>query len=360
RVVTTVTTTTTTALPPIVMHPPKDLQERDPKQYPLAFTPTPNPLKKFAFDYHGRPASFHESEDPNETVRRFQESQAILDNSGGSIRREERHDNYETPKRSTKASHTHKKVDSIRDGAGLKRTATPPSIAEAAELASLQRKVKKPRSQLQRTQSEAKSITSLNQRTAAGAFPEASNLSPVTPDTESSAIGVLPPRAGARLAEQKRAHSPDKPSRHRLRELQADEDEEDDVDMADNESQDEESQPGPLLYGKKKKTSREMRNEQTAAGASQQGGAAATPPVVEDDVESALRAEPRTRPHLPNIFTSSQQDASLPSPSLSPITAAANAASRSRNNFDDSFGDTNEENASVVSGLELDEQSKSR
>ncbi|KAI7089215.1 WD40 repeat-like protein [Hortaea werneckii] len=359
RVVTTVTTTTTTALPPIVMHPPKDLQERDPKQYPLAFTPTPNPLKKFAFDYHGRPASFHESEDPNETVRRYQESQAILDNSGGSIKREERHDNYETPQRSTKAPHMHKKVDSIRDGAGLKRTATPPSIAEAAELASLQRKAKKPRSQLQRTQSEAKNITSLNQRTAAGAFPEASNLSPVTPDTESSGVGVLPPRAGARLAEQKRAQSPDKPSRHRLRELQADEDEEDDVDMADNESQDEESQPGPPLYGKRKKTSRQAANGQTAAGASQQGGATATPPVVEEDVDSALRTEPRTRPHLPNIFTSSQQDASLPSPSLSPITAAANAASRNRNTFDDSFGDINEENASVVSGLELDEQSKS-
>ncbi|KAI7062643.1 hypothetical protein KC352_g43493, partial [Hortaea werneckii] len=141
----------------------------------------------------------------------------------------------------------------------------------------------------------------------------------------------------------------------------ADEDEEDDVDMGDNESPDEESQPGPPLYGKKKKkTPRQVTHEQTAAGASQQGGAAATPPVVEDDADSTLRAEPRARPHLPNIFTSSQQDASLPSPSLSPITAAANAASRSRNHFDDSFGDTNEENASVVSGLELDEHSKSR
>ena len=37
QTITTVTTTTTVSLPPLVFKPPRDLFERDPKQYPLAF-----------------------------------------------------------------------------------------------------------------------------------------------------------------------------------------------------------------------------------------------------------------------------------------------------------------------------------
>ncbi len=59
-------------------------------------------------------------------------------------------------------------------------------------------------------------------------------------------------------------------------------------------------------------------------------------PTMEVDVEPVPMPANR-RPNLPNILTSSQQDASLPSPSLSPITAAANLASR-QNAFEVSFG----------------------
>jgi len=361
RVVTTVTTTTTTALPPISMQPPKDLHKRDLKQYPLAFTPTPGSLKRFAFDYHGRPTTFHESEDPSETMRKYQESQAKIQRHGGFIRNEERQENYETPVRSLKPQHVHKKVDNIRDGNGLKRTATPPSIAEAAELASLHRRTKKPRSQLHRTHSENTEQPSLDQRVASAALPLPTNLSPVTPDTELGTISVLLPKAGSSKHEGRRRRSPARPTQHRLRELQMDDDdEENDVEMADNESQDDESQPGPPLYGKRSKKARRMMDEHAIAGASQPSGAAATPPIAETDLQP-VRREDRPRPaYLPNIFTSSQQDASLPSPSLSPITAAANAASRNRNTFDDSFGEANDESASVVSGLELDSASKTQ
>lgn len=361
RVVTTVTTTTTMDLPPIVMHPPRDLQARDPKQYPLAFAPTPNPLKKFAFDYHGRPTTFHEAEDPRETMRKHQISQAAIDSQGGTIRREERQDNYETPVRGSKPRQLHKKMGSLKDGSGLKRTATPPSIAEAAELASLQRKKKKVRSQLHRTQSEVKELPSLNQRAAAGAIPGLANLSPVTPDTDTGAIRVPSQEAGSSKHDHTRRRSPGRPSQHRLRELQVDEDSEDDIEMVETESQGEESQPGAPIYGKHSKKARNLLSGHTVAGASQPSGAAATPPIVEDDLVPVLHEEQeqqRMRPHLPNIFTSSQQDASLPSPSLSPITAAANAASRNRNTFDESFAEANDETASVVSGLDLDDQSK--
>lgn len=360
RVVTTVTTTTTTALPPIVMHPPKDLHDRDPKQYPLAFTPTPHPLKKFAFDHHGRPTTFHESEDPNETARRYQEMEARIQKHNGSIRREERQGNYDTPVRGPRPQHINKKVDSLREGHGLKRTATPPSIAEAAELASLQRKLKKPRSQLQRAQSDMAEQSSSNQRAASVTFGLPSTLSPVTPDTESGASGRLPPRAGSSTHDSRRRRSLGRPSQQRLRELQMDE-HDNDVQMADTESQEDESQPGPPFYGKPSKKKRSIAaDEDAVAGASQLSGAAATPPIAETDLEPASRRVERPRPHnLPNIFTSSQQDASLPSPSLSPITAAANAAARNHNMFDESFAEANED-ASILSGLDLDDPSRTQ
>lgn len=40
---------------------PRDLHQRDPKQYPLASNPTPNILKKFYFDVGGQTACFEES-----------------------------------------------------------------------------------------------------------------------------------------------------------------------------------------------------------------------------------------------------------------------------------------------------------
>lgn len=61
----TTTTTTTTSFPPIVFKNPKNLLERDPKQYPLAATPTPQSIRKFQFDLDGIPACFEEGEDLN-------------------------------------------------------------------------------------------------------------------------------------------------------------------------------------------------------------------------------------------------------------------------------------------------------
>jgi len=64
---TTVTTTTTTtiSLEPFVLKPPVDLQNRDPKQYPLAFSATPMAIKRFGFDVSGMRASFEEVDDGN-------------------------------------------------------------------------------------------------------------------------------------------------------------------------------------------------------------------------------------------------------------------------------------------------------
>ncbi len=59
----TTTTTTTTSFPPLLMKTRQPLDSRDPKQFPLAFSPTPQALKHFQFDVDGRPAYFQEAED---------------------------------------------------------------------------------------------------------------------------------------------------------------------------------------------------------------------------------------------------------------------------------------------------------
>ncbi|KAF2215130.1 hypothetical protein CERZMDRAFT_109906 [Cercospora zeae-maydis SCOH1-5] len=351
QTVTTVTTTTTVSLPPLVMKPPKDLYDRDPKQYPLAFTPTPSSIKRFCFDVNGRPTVFHESEDPTETMRRYKQLQAKIHRSNGSIRQEERHDGYETPVRALDGQQQGKKPQGGR-AKSLKRSATPVSIAEAAELASLQRKTKKQRSSLHRTYSELTEQPSLNERSAARASQQLGNPSPVTPDTD--VMGALPRAAAGRQGPSK-SRAGGKPSHSRVQELQDDSQETQMVDLEDPEEDDSELSVGSSY------TSRNLSNlEQTAeAWAAQRASAAATPPITDTDLMPAPRAAESRRPNLPSILTSSQQDASLPSPSLSPITAAANLASR-QNAFDRSFAEHNEENASVVSGLDLDEDSKTQ
>ncbi|KAF7189453.1 Cell division control protein 4 [Pseudocercospora fuligena] len=350
QTVTTVTTTTTVSLPPLVIKPPRDLWERDPKQYPLAFSPTPQSIKRFCFDVNGKPTVFHESEDPEDTMRKYSELQDRIHRNNGCIRQEERQDGYQTP-----SQHLSKKVNGMRASHGLKRTATPPSIAEAAELASLQRKTKKQRSSLHRTYSEMTEQPSLNERSAARslhAHHNPSHPSPVTPDTD--IMGGIP-RTAANRREVGKNRGTSRPSHSRVRELQ---DDSQDVLMSDNEPQDDEDD-SQLLYEKRKSKKRSFAEHNTASSTSHRAGTSATPPITETDLEPVVREEEIRRPLLQGLLTSSQQDASLPSPSLSPITAAANLASR-QNAFDSSFGEHNDENASVVSGLDLDDDSKTQ
>lgn len=345
QTVTTVTTTTTVSLPPLIMKPPKDLHDRDPKQYPLAYSPTPSSIKKFCFDVNGRSTAFHEPEDPVETLQRHRALQARIQRSKGFIRQEEKHDDYETPLHS-------RQLQSKKPSNSLKRSATPVSIAEAAELASVQRKTKKQRSSLHRTYSETTELPSLDERSGPRQSQQPRNPShpsPVTPDTD--VVGALPRAASSRLGANK-GKAGSKPSHSRVQELQ---DDSQDTQMADGEDVDEDDSEMSLGG---QHSSRNARKGQDATNwATQRADATATPPIADTDLMPAPRAEESRRPHLPGIMTNSQQDASLPSPSLSPITAAANLASR-QNAFDLSFGDHNEETASVVSGLDLDDDSK--
>ena len=67
--VVTTTTTTTTTFPPLVLKGSRHLQDLDPREYPLATTPTPPSLKRFCFDVGGRPTIFHEADHAAESYR---------------------------------------------------------------------------------------------------------------------------------------------------------------------------------------------------------------------------------------------------------------------------------------------------
>ncbi|KAF2724822.1 WD40 repeat-like protein [Polychaeton citri CBS 116435] len=347
QTVVTTTTTTTVTLPPLVIKPPKDLYERDPKHYPLAFSPTPHSIKRFCFDLHGRPTTFEEVEDAGETSRRFHELQSRIKRHHGSIREEEKQlDELDTPEHRFRQSHVNSKVHSIRGSNAPKRTATPPSIAEAAELASLQRKTKKPRSQLHRTFSELEEAPFAIQQAPSAGATHIGNPSPVTPDTDVGTIGLLTSKAGS---SKRGAHrrSPARTQHSRLKQQLSDDE---DVTMNDGESQEDES-----TTFKGGSSSQSSKGDPDVVDT----GIATTPPIGDEDDLLTQNPEHRQRPHLASILTSSQQDASLPSPSLSPITAAANLASRNQNAFEASFARHNEvEDASVISGLDLDEREK--
>ncbi|TKA68597.1 hypothetical protein B0A55_08911, partial [Friedmanniomyces simplex] len=360
---TVVTTTTRTriSLQPLITQPAVDLEERDPREYVLAHVPTPEWLRKVQIEQNGRTVTFQEAEQPSATVQAYQDRQRKIGEQGGTIKTTSRLENYETPTRGLGQQQGKQRGQHKREASGLKRTATPLSADEAAELGSLERRIKKPRSQLQRTASTLSEQPSLNQRAASGAFQVPSNASPVTPNTEASAATALQPRANGNNKK-----GLGNPALHRLRqsELPTDDlsDRESDVQMEDRDSQEDDSQLGPPFYGMHRRKQRKAEEGAAVAGASRSSGTAATPPVIHDDVDddpepvlNQPQRPERQRPLLQNILTSSQQDASLPSPSLSPITAAANAASRNRNLFEQSFASHNDENASVVSGLDLDD-----
>ncbi len=68
--VVTTTTTTTTNFPPFVLKAPQYLHDLDPKQYPLAASPTPQSIKKLCFEVEGKPTIFEEADDTLDTIEK--------------------------------------------------------------------------------------------------------------------------------------------------------------------------------------------------------------------------------------------------------------------------------------------------
>jgi F-box and WD-40 domain protein CDC4 len=85
-IVITTTTTTTTNFPPLLMKAPQHLHSLDPKEYPLAASPTPASIRKFRFNIGGRSAIFEEAEDVDHTLNNLKRQHDRLEASNGMIR----------------------------------------------------------------------------------------------------------------------------------------------------------------------------------------------------------------------------------------------------------------------------------
>lgn len=151
--VVTTTTTTTTTFPQLVMKPPRELNELDPKEYPLAAVPTPAALKRFAFDIDGKPAYFREEDDADASLRNLESMVKELNRNNGMIRTEVRgKEQFVLPNNCLTSPLASAAIQAAaQPGSSRKRPASPVSISEAAErVATLQNRGQK-RRQMART-----------------------------------------------------------------------------------------------------------------------------------------------------------------------------------------------------------------
>ncbi|KAJ5707756.1 hypothetical protein N7488_007557 [Penicillium malachiteum] len=84
--VVTTTTTTTTSFPPLIIRPPRAVRDLDARQYPLAASPTPSPLKNLKFNIGETSIIFNEPDDSVTAASQLKERNDALRASNGLIR----------------------------------------------------------------------------------------------------------------------------------------------------------------------------------------------------------------------------------------------------------------------------------
>lgn len=84
--VVTTTTTTTTRFPPLIMRPPSKSYQLDSKQYPLAATPTPIGLRNIALEVGGKATIFREAADATVALEQLVEEQKVLSSNRGKVK----------------------------------------------------------------------------------------------------------------------------------------------------------------------------------------------------------------------------------------------------------------------------------
>ncbi|KAL8907425.1 MAG: hypothetical protein Q9171_005867 [Xanthocarpia ochracea] len=314
--VVTTTTTTTTEFPPLVIKAPRNLQDLDPVDYPLARLRTPASLRNVQFTIGDQTAVLKEADDTIRSVNEWDQQQAALRESRGVLRFTTTLEN---------------EADSGTDRTGhitsshLKRPLSPVSISEAARIAGHSRPRKRrhgvaepsnandvqqehhtkgsSRAGLRRssrsTPSRALPQPQPEGRSKRNAYDtERQFLLGETFRAELSSLGsqTLSPRS----------EIPSVPSfleRSNLEGKSSDHD-------------------NPLYIDL---TSQQTREDSDLPGA-------VTPVRTEDDVvdqHQPVEQGPPTRPLRPSVLdTTTAQDMSLPSPSLSPVTAALNLRHR--------------------------------
>ncbi|KIX96603.1 uncharacterized protein Z520_07869 [Fonsecaea multimorphosa CBS 102226] len=304
--VVTTTTTTTTKFPPFIIRPLRRTKDLDLKQYPLAASPTPAGLKKIHFEIGGKHTIFREAEDTTLALEQLQEEQRSLRNANGALETVETFQPYtDVPSAGSKFTSVRRRVQ--------RRPASPESITDSEE----------------HPQSRDPSFTSsrAGPSTRYRSDPVVSNshyqsINPITPDSipkssnGSRVLNMREPREQASSSRSKNTLLPS-PKMHQQ------------PPFPNPES----SSPRPTQYYS-------LESEDGASSADRshlerrthrdisQETAVPTPPIMEDAEPSSAR--PRSRRALSSVparlhvaESPSVQDGSLPSPSLSPVTAAA-------------------------------------
>ncbi|KAL8869408.1 MAG: hypothetical protein Q9174_004291 [Haloplaca sp. 1 TL-2023] len=340
----TTTTTTTTNFPPIIIQGPRNLHDLDPVQYPLAGQRTPEPLRKVQFTVGGRTALFREAEDPVSSLNEWEEEQKALRDSKGLVRSTARTEpetrtpasNRSDRNESSGISHSDTRSTKAKH---LKRPLSPVSISEAARRAGQT----SPRKRRHLAPQSAIADSSQNESCSQdSAHPGLRRSSRSTPSRVISQTANSFPPAQSKARPQQifpdggspfsqpvsqqdsfettlespgiRAWSP--PSSHEGSQLLPQGTVTDDVSQHNFTSR-----------------SHETREDSDLPGA-------VTPVRTEDDVveqPAEVDPDPRIRRPRPQVLnTTAAQDMSLPSPSLSPVTAALNLRHRT-SYFDDVF-----------------------
>ncbi|KAL8677258.1 MAG: hypothetical protein Q9186_006294 [Xanthomendoza sp. 1 TL-2023] len=328
--VVTTTTTTTTEIPPLVVKAPRNVQDLDPVDYPLAKLPTPASLRNVQFVVGDQLAVVREADDTVGGLNEWTRQQTALRESNGVLRSiTNSRDNAETL--ASRLSDQGRSLETSQEnipykrGKPLKRPHSPISIDEAARLA-VQSRPPKRRYRVAGSASahgtepkhprrhESRSALRRSSRsTPSRALPQAqseghSQRKPYdiesqvglgetfNKEAEISGPQTLSPRSEFPSAQsfQEGSYLEGKPGDHDGQLY---------IEFSGNETREDSNLPG-----------------------------AVTPVRTEGDVtEQVMPVEsdpPLRRPRPSVLDTTTAQDMSLPSPSLSPVTAALNLRNR--------------------------------
>ncbi|KAF2749766.1 WD40 repeat-like protein, partial [Sporormia fimetaria CBS 119925] len=301
--VVTTTTTTTTSFPPILMSAPRCLSSLDAKDYPLAHVPAPESIRRFSFAAGDAEARFEEADHVGAKVQEQQHLYECLKASNGKI---ETVTSYQGPPQFSTPNRPGLRSRTSRSSFSAKPASPPPSISEAAELARLQRRAIKSRP----TTRGRKLRGSLAMGGVSSTPEDMDDVVPATPDTDVGSSGpckVAKTRPASCRSQMKPELSPRRlrPSSSHVRE----------------------TAPANTRRPRLSHVPEPTVDHGSFALDEELAGIAATPPITENDLEPIVPLdEPCASSARPiPLDTISAQDVCLPSPSLSPITAAANA-----------------------------------
>ena len=310
--VVTTTTTTTINFPPFVVTPTRCMQDLDPKRYPLATAQTPAALKKITFFVNGKQAVFNEAEDANKVLEQLDEELHMLQESDGGIRTTQSSGDW-AGVGSAGYSHLSRRANSIE------RPVSPESITEIDELGELDETSPSVRSQRRnsfdedgeppRKQRKKEPISQMILR-------DVPALNLITPDAG-------PSRRRIPLGRNGHLTSPGLELQRTPLSLLGH------TGPASNRTNHETREQSTPLEQTGSRKCTQMSSSRCGETHVHADGVVPTPPIDRDEMQGFSRPSSRrvatSIPSRLNVTDSPDvQDGSLPSPSLSPVTAAAN------------------------------------